>query len=185
MTRAARLLAIVAIAGGLAGASAILRARETDYPAPPPTARLLYLTSGKTAARAMLSFRALGADIYWIRAIQSFGRDRRNLTLPDRFALLQPLLDVTTSLDPHFNIAYRFGAIYLSLDQAGGTGTTRPGDRVAREGTRKQSRPLAVRVRHRVRQLLVHEVTFKRPRTGSAGPPRCPGRRSGFSRFRR
>lgn len=124
MTPAQRIVAVAAMAGGLALATAILHGRETAYPAPPPTARLLYLTSGKTAQRAMLSFRAIGSDVYWIRAIQSFGRDRQNLTLPDRFALLYPLLDVTTSLDPHFNIAYRFGAIYLSLDKPQGPGRT-------------------------------------------------------------
>jgi tetratricopeptide (TPR) repeat protein len=129
VTRAPRLLAVVAIAAGLALASTILHARETAYPAPPPTARLLYLRSGKAAARAMLSFRAVGADIYWIRAIQSFGRDSQNLSLPDRFGLLQPLLDVTTSLDPHFNIAYRFGAIYLSLERPQGPG--RPDQAIA------------------------------------------------------
>jgi tetratricopeptide (TPR) repeat protein len=129
VTQARRLLALGAIVAGLALSSAILRGRETAYPAPPPVARLLYLTSGKTASRAMLSFRALGADVYWIRAIQSFGRDRQNLALPDRFALLQPLLDVTTSLDPHFNIAYRFGAIYLSLERPQGPG--RPDQAIA------------------------------------------------------
>jgi tetratricopeptide (TPR) repeat protein len=129
VTRGRRRVAVAGILVGLGLASTILHGRERAYPAPPPTARLLYLTSGRTAARAMLSFRALGADIYWIRAIQSFGRDRQNLRLPDRFALLHPLLEVTTSLDPHFNIAYRFGAIYLALGRPEGPG--RPDQAIA------------------------------------------------------
>jgi tetratricopeptide (TPR) repeat protein len=64
----------------------------------------------------MLSFDGLAADIYWIRAIQHYGRDANPMTGPEKgkFELLQPLLDLTTTLDPHFNIAYRFGAIFLA-----------------------------------------------------------------------
>ena len=36
--------------------------------------------------------------------------------------LLYPLLDLTTTLDPHFNIAYRFGAIFLAEPYPGGPG---------------------------------------------------------------
>jgi hypothetical protein len=43
--------------------------------------------------------------------------------------LLYPLLDITTSLDPYFNIAYRFGAIFLSEAYPGGPG--RPDQSVA------------------------------------------------------
>ena len=40
------------------------------------------------------------------------------------YKLLYPLLDLTTTLDPHFNIAYRFGAIFLSEPYPGGPGRT-------------------------------------------------------------
>jgi hypothetical protein len=36
--------------------------------------------------------------------------------------MLDPLLDLTTSLDPYFTIAYRFGAIFLSEAAPGGPG---------------------------------------------------------------
>jgi hypothetical protein len=36
------------------------------------------------------------------------------------YNLLHPMLDLTTSLDPHFNIAYRFGAIFLAEPFPGG-----------------------------------------------------------------
>ena len=42
----------------------------------------------------------------------------------DEYQLLYPLLDITTTLDPHFNIAYRFGAIFLSEPYPGGAGTS-------------------------------------------------------------
>jgi hypothetical protein len=38
------------------------------------------------------------------------------------YPLLHPLLDLTTTLDPRFNIAYRFGAIFLAEPYPGGAG---------------------------------------------------------------
>src|SRR5262249_2239865 len=38
------------------------------------------------------------------------------------YSLLYPLLDMTTSLDPRFNIAYRFGAVFLAEPYPGGPG---------------------------------------------------------------
>ena len=98
------------------------RARDAATRCRASTERLLYLRSGKAADRLMLSFDALAADVYWIRAIQHYGRDRKTVATPDRFELLQPLLDLTTTLDPHFNIAYRFGAIFLALEPPNGPG---------------------------------------------------------------
>jgi hypothetical protein len=40
----------------------------------------------------------------------------------DEFTLLYPLLDITTALDPRFNIAYRFGAVFLAEPYPGGPG---------------------------------------------------------------
>ena len=77
----------------------------------------------------MLSFDALAADVYWIRTIQHYGRDRRSARTDDRFELLQPLLDLTTTLDPHFNIAYRFGAVFLAEPPPSGPG--RPDQAIA------------------------------------------------------
>src|SRR5688572_27082886 len=71
----------------------------------------------------VLGFDAVAADAYWIRAIQHYGGDRLGLSeARKRYELLYPLLDITTTLDPHFNIAYRFGAIFLSEPYPGGAG---------------------------------------------------------------
>ena len=120
----ASIAGVLGAALALGGAAAVLRARETTRPLPPSNDRLLYLTSGKTARRVVLSFDSLAADVYWMRAIQHYGRDRKAPASRARFELLQPLLDLTTTLDPHFNIAYRFGAIFLSLDPPDGPGRT-------------------------------------------------------------
>lgn len=123
------LMAGAAIVAGLAAAAGVLHARETRFPQPPPTERLLYLRSGKVADRLFLSFDAVGADIYWIRTIQHYGRDRKSARSTDRFSQLQPLVDLTTTLDPHFNIAYRFGAIFLAMEAPNGPG--RPDQAIA------------------------------------------------------
>ena len=99
-------------------------ARDRVYP--PSTAqteRILYLQSPSFISRLVLGFDALAADVYWIRAIQHYGGDRLRATETyKKYELLYPLLDITTTLDPHFNIAYRFGAIFLSEPYPGGAG---------------------------------------------------------------
>jgi hypothetical protein len=93
---------------------------------PPPavdTVGVLYVRSPAVARRVVLGYRGLGADVYWIRALQHFGQER--LSPPSHvrtYALLYPLLDLTTTLDPSFSIAYRFGAIFLGEPFPGGPG---------------------------------------------------------------
>lgn len=113
---------VVAACVGLGAAAAVLQAADAAYPLPPVTERLLYLRSGGAADRLMLSFDALAADVYWIRSIQSYGRDLKDRSRSDRFALVEPLLDLTTTLDPHFLIAYRFGAVFLAMEPPNGPG---------------------------------------------------------------
>jgi hypothetical protein len=106
---------------GVLGAAAVLRAGGQARLLEPQTSRLLYLRSGPAADRLMLAFDDVAADAYWMRAIQNYGRDRRS-SRPDRFSLLYPLLDLTTTLDPRFNVAYRFGAVFLSVPEPDGPG---------------------------------------------------------------
>jgi hypothetical protein len=120
---------VLLAAAATAGAAGVLHARERRAPLPSSTHRLLYLRSGTVADRLFLSFDALASDLYWIRTIQHYGRDRKSARTTDRFDQLQPLLDLTTTLDPHFNIAYRFGAIFLSFDPP--DGPARPDQAIA------------------------------------------------------
>ncbi len=91
--------------------------------------RLLYTRSGAAVKRMALEFDALASDVYWIRAIQHYGGDRLARDGRREYELLQPLLDLTTTLDPFFTIAYRFGAIFLSEAPPGGPG--RPDQAIA------------------------------------------------------
>ena len=85
--------------------------------------RFLYVRSGAAMRRIALSYDALAADVYWVRTIQHYGGDRLARGRPGpRYELLFPLLDLTTSLDPYFTIAYRFGAIFLAEPFPGGAG---------------------------------------------------------------
>jgi hypothetical protein len=67
-----------------------------------------------------LGYKGLLADIYWTRVVQYFGRKR--LAHSTEFKLLGPLLQITTDLDPHLLIAYRFGSIFLAEKPPRGAG---------------------------------------------------------------
>ncbi len=72
----------------------------------------LYVTSGKVLKKLSLGNNGLLADIYWMRAVQYYGGQR--LQGEKRFDLLEPLINIATTLDPNLLHAYRFGAIFLS-----------------------------------------------------------------------
>jgi len=119
------LAGVLATAMGIGLAVGVLYGRDQRATLPLSTERLLFLEEGRTADRLFLTFDSLAADVYWIRSIQHYGRDRRRpVNMPGRFELLEPLLDLTTTLDPYFNVAYRFGAIFLSLQPPDGPGRT-------------------------------------------------------------
>lgn len=113
----------------LTSAVGVVGTRDRTYPVEPAQDRLLYIRSGSLIAKVALSYDALLADVYWIRAIQQYGYDRLHPEARQRHASLYPLLDLTTSLDPRFTLAYRFGAIFLSEPEPGGAG--RPDQAIA------------------------------------------------------
>ena len=87
----------------------------------------LLLRSGKLLKRLSLGYSSLLADIYWTRTVQYNGgvieRGEKD------FSLLAPLLDVTTDLDPRLDVAYQYGAIFLSEKIPAGAG--RPDQAIA------------------------------------------------------
>ena len=123
MTPPRRILLPVAACLLLAAAILIQIWRDGRYPRDVrATAGVLYVRSGPVLQRLALEFDALAADVYWVRAIQHYGGERLATGRPRNYDLLYPLLDITTSLDPYFTIAYRFGAIFLSEPYPGGPG---------------------------------------------------------------
>jgi hypothetical protein len=121
--------AIVVLGLGAAMSLQIVRDRRYSDVASPVDE--LYFTSGDSIGRMALSFKPLLADVYWIRAVQYFGgtrlESRRAIEAGgtgagSHYDLLYPLLDVTTTLDPAFNIAYRFGSTFLAEGYPNGPG---------------------------------------------------------------
>lgn len=118
-----RVLAVVSgVFAAILLSVATLQARDRWYPRSPSEQRLLYLTNGRVADRLSLSFDSVVSDIYWIRTVQYYAKERRSQRIDGRYELLAPLLDLTTSLDPHFAVAYQFGAIFLAEPPPDGAG---------------------------------------------------------------
>jgi hypothetical protein len=126
---------VLVAAALLAGAVQLQAAREARYPPREADPQVLYVRSGTVLRRLAGAYAPLAADAYWIRAIQYYGGNKLRLAAAqsaappapafkdaNAYALLYPLLDLTTSLDPRFNIAYRFGAVFLSEPYPGGAG---------------------------------------------------------------
>lgn len=142
-------MAIVAVL--MAVAVQLQAARERTYPATENVDDSLYLTSGTALRRMSVSLNALAADLYWIRAIQYYGGAKRRLAAQSPFVApppliaavsdydqLYPLLDITTTLDPRFKIAYRFGAVFLAEAYPSGPGRPDLAVRLLEKGLRAQ-----------------------------------------------
>lgn len=107
----------------------VVQAQSDEDSAARRAESLLYVQSPVLAQKAALSYDSVLADVYWIRAVQYYGRTRLSTSKTKRYDLLYPLLDFTTSLDPRFDVAYRFGAIFLAEPSPGGAG--RPDQAIA------------------------------------------------------
>lgn len=88
--------------------------------------RVMYLRSGEHVKRLVPGFEMLMADIYWLRTVQYFG-SQRVFSTEKEYALLGPLIDITTDLDPRFELAYRYGAVFLSEEWPQGAGKPEQG----------------------------------------------------------
>jgi hypothetical protein len=118
--------AVFAAGAAICFAGAVALHAMEDRWAPKPDVdrpELLYVRSPAVARRAAFRYQGVAADVYWIRTLQHFGQE--HLAPPPHvrsYGLLYPLLDLTTTLDPYFSIAYRFGAIFLGEPYPGGPG---------------------------------------------------------------
>ncbi|HTZ33580.1 MAG TPA: hypothetical protein VMH31_14060 [Methylomirabilota bacterium] len=80
----------------------------------------LMLRSPRMLKRLSLEYAPLVGAIYWTRAVQYYGEKHR--LHQSNLALLWPLLDIATTLDPQILPAYRFGSIFLGEKPPGGAG---------------------------------------------------------------
>jgi hypothetical protein len=94
---------------------------------------VLYLWSGDQIRRLTPGFENLMADVYWLRTVQYFG-GQRVFSTDKKFDLLQPLVDITTALDPRLEIAYRYGATFLAEAWPLGAGNPEAAAEVLKRG---------------------------------------------------
>jgi hypothetical protein len=102
-------------------AACVLLLRHIDEIRPQATIEdALYINSPKMVKRASLGFEGMMACIYWTRAVQYFGH--RHFNRAQTYNELAPLLEITTTLDPHLFPAYQFGASFLAPAPPDGAG---------------------------------------------------------------
>jgi hypothetical protein len=115
--------AIAVVIAGLLGLSVALQVtRDRGWAPYEPVTPVMWLQSASTMKRAALGYDSLVADLYWMRAVVYFGRQSLSTEANKNYDLLYPLLDFVTTLDARFNVAYRFGAIFLSEPPPAGPG---------------------------------------------------------------
>ena len=119
-TTALGFVLIAVLFGAVVGLQAVHE--RNGGPLADTSTHLLYVRSPGAMKRLALSYDALLADVYWIRAIQHYGGTKLSTNPNKEYDLLYPMLDLTTSLDPLFNTAYYFGSIFLAEPFPGGPG---------------------------------------------------------------
>src|SRR5438270_3973291 len=121
MSRSRRTTVIAATSLTVSMGASILLLRHIDRIRPQATIEdVLYVNSPSVVKRASLGFDGLMACIYWTRTVQYFGH--RHFELAHTYNELAPLLEITTTLDPHLVPAYEFGASFLAPQPPNGAG---------------------------------------------------------------
>ena len=121
MTYSRRVTAVAAaVLVALMAAQAVLVRRVDQLRASATLQEVLYIPSPEVVKRLSLGYSGLLADIYWTRAVQYFGG--KHHARSTNYQLLLPLLQITTTLDPHLIPAYQFGAIFLAQGGTEGAG---------------------------------------------------------------
>jgi hypothetical protein len=97
----------------------------------------LYLWSGAQVRRLAPGLETLMADVYWLRTVQYFG-GQKVFAAGQGYPLLEPLINITVTLDPRMEIAYRYGAIFLSEPRPNGAGRPQAGVALLERGVATQ-----------------------------------------------
>ena len=85
----------------------------------------LYFGSPAAVKKMALGYEGMLADVYWMRAIQYYGRREEAAKRPVRYKNLRTLLDIATTLDPGMLDAYRAGSSFLAEPDPVGAGQPR------------------------------------------------------------
>jgi len=83
---------------------------------------ILYFASPSVVKALALGYDGLVADVYWMRAIQYYGRREEAARRLIRYKNLPALLDIVTTLDPRMADVYRAGSVFLGEPEPLGAG---------------------------------------------------------------
>src|SRR5437667_2521014 len=135
MKSSTRIMATASIVLITCLASTVLLLRKLDELRTGSTVQeVLYISSPTVLKRISLGYGGLLADVYWTRAVQYFGGKHHNGA--QHYALLAPLLEITTRLDPQLLVAYEYGANFLAPKPPDGAGMPRRAIELAEYGIR-------------------------------------------------
>ncbi len=120
---------LAAIAVLVVASIGIQIARDRRYQPYEPETAMLWIQSGPLMKRLALGYDTLLSDVYWMRSVVYYGGQRLQENGRQGYELLAPMLDLVTTLDPRFTVAYRFGSIFLTEAYPSGPG--RPDQSIA------------------------------------------------------
>jgi hypothetical protein len=131
VSRRSTIFVALTLIGSLITSFFVLRRVESLYPAA-SMEDVLFMPSPEFVKRASLGYSGLLADIYWMRVVQYFGS--KHLRDSMQYKSLAPLLDITTTLDPHLIVAYEWGSTFLEQPPPSGAGDIDASIRLIRKG---------------------------------------------------
>jgi hypothetical protein len=126
----------------LLAASAMLVRQIDRVRGDEPLQEVLYIPSPAVVKRMSLGYSGLLADVYWTRVVQYFGSKHK--AKATQYLILEPLLDMTTTLDPKLLPAYQFGSVFLAQKPPEGAGSPQAAARLVEKGI--QENPQAWRL---------------------------------------
>lgn len=138
MTRRAKMSAVASAVMVICLALSVVTLRAVDRVRSEATSgEVLYIPSAQTVKRMSLGYDGLMADLYWTRAVQYFGGKHKARS--KQYQLLKPLLEITTTLDPHMIVAYQFGSIFLAQTPPEGAGDPQAAAELIQKGIQANS----------------------------------------------
>jgi hypothetical protein len=136
MTRVSRVQTSCALLLATLLATSALLVRQIDHIRDDePLQEVLYIPSPKVVKRLSLGYSGLLADIYWTRVVQYFGSKHK--AKAKQYLILEPLLHMTTTLDPHLLPAYQFGSVFLAQKPPEGAGNPQAAALLVEQGIRE------------------------------------------------
>jgi hypothetical protein len=136
MTRDLRIQTSYALLLTLLLAASTMLVRQIDrVRSDEPLQEVLYIPSPKVVKRMSLGYSGLLADLYWTRVVQYFGTKHK--AKAKQYLILEPLLDMTTTLDPKLLPAYQFGSVFLAQKPPEGAGDPLGAAKLVEKGIRE------------------------------------------------